>query len=611
MPHGMLTYSLGLLVASSLILHTASAQSSSAAVRPPRTTDITTVAPNPPGTTTTSEALIPTIAPTSAAAITTTTTTTTVRTFSDNVITIDVPTTTKHSHSSRSPASTGVPYGTIVDNDKNGGIMLTVSLAVVFGVLAALGVVVFCLFRRRSAKRRMNLFGKNNSDDVLGAIGQSRKGGGIDEATEELSPVILQEMSEQDRQSALLSRRSSNLNISQGDPTGNRMLSSSRTGSAYWNGSAIDPRGGSASNSIVIGSGEYVAGPLESSDEFRNSQYDERNSYYGLPGHSRPLYPGAGGGPSSYNSNDQLLLHQQHTIQHGSSFSSAELSRRSSLSPGLYPQPEPLHVPSPLFRAKTVHAGSLAGSSTEDLPGPEQLSVPPQMLGMNPESHPRPRSMPMLNNPQPYHARNMNASMGGQGYQNENLSFPDRPHSMMPVSQINQASSNLVIPPSITTRPRSQMIVYNMYPGQHQAPAAQFQQQQQQQQQPYYEAPYTQHYSNSNNGYFPPPPSQAGVQDTMGNEEQHPYAVAAASVNGKRTGPVVVVAPAANGAISPTRSSSDNVVTTSAPIPVPAPAPDPSAPVLAPASAPDPTPIPALAPMTSENASDNNASTST
>ncbi|KAF9982563.1 hypothetical protein BGZ75_005969 [Mortierella antarctica] len=426
--------------------------------------------------------------------------------------------------------------------------MLTISLAVVFSVLAGLGLVIFCLFRRRSAKRRMHIFGKNHSHDVLEVIGQSHNGknpgGAGDDSLRRLSSneaAALQEMSEQSRQSVRLSRRSSSQSLGQGGNGHQSMhllsprLSAARPhSSGHWSGSS-GPRGNSASNSIVIGSGEYVAGPLESSGEFRNSQYDDYNSYGGLPQPPRPLYPGPGGGSSSYNSNEQLLLHQhQHPFQNASSYSSTDLSRCSSLSTGLHPPPhpqsEPIQLPSPLFRAKTLQTGSYPGSSSESLSGPPPphrpsgpssrnhsadsgSSLPPHMANAHLQDTSRPRSMPVLNGmgtATPSHlSRPMSASIGHPGVAVENM-HPERPHSMMP---LNTSSSNLVIPPSITTRPRS---VMTAQPSSY-----------------YTESPYPlQNYSNSNsnhNSYFPPPPINNNNEPSM--------------ITKRGSGPIVMVAP--------------------------------------------------------------------
>ncbi|CAO3566870.1 unnamed protein product [Mortierella alpina] len=587
--------SLGFLVVLPFLTLHSSAQSVSPKPRPSSnpTADPVVPSPRPPPVRTTSQAP-PTESPTSTAPAPITTTTT-VRTFSDNVLTIGPGSTKTESSKTRAPSATGNPYGVIPPGDQNGGLMLTISLAVVFSVLAGLGLVVFCLFRRRSAKRRMHIFGKNHSHDLLEVLGQShnsKNAGAGDQSLRRLSSndAAFQEMSEQSRNSVRLSRRSSSQSLGQGGSGHQSMhmlsprLSTARPqSSGHWSGSS-GPRGNNASDSIIIGSGEYVAGPLESSGEFRNSQYDDYSSYGGLPQPPRPLYPGPGGGSSSYNSNEQLLLHQQqqqqHPFQQPGSYSSADLSRRSSLSAGVHPLPphphsEPIHLQSPLLRAKTLQTGSYPGSSSESLAGPPPQrasgtpsrtpsadsgsSLPPHMAHAHLQDLSRPRSMPMLNNmglATPSHPpRHTSASMGGHPGAAVEHVLPERPYSMMP---LNNSASNLVIPPSITTRPRSVMTPQLMHPGQQQQqqpsmPGSAHHYQQQQQQSSYYgESPYPlQNYSNSNNthhnSYFPPPP----LNNTNNNEP---------SMMAKRgSGPIVVVAP------SPARGSVVDQGTTPAP----------------------------------------------
>ncbi|KAG0290492.1 hypothetical protein BGZ96_006046 [Linnemannia gamsii] len=306
--------------------------------------------------------------------------------------------------------------------------MLTVSLIVVFVILAGMGLVVYCLFRRRSAKKRMHGFGgiggKNNSGSLGSSvaaggsgIGSNRKsmtarrqsstslGGGnsVIDTGKGGDPMAsaLAEMQEQQRrisdvdmsralqQNALLSRRSSTLSlggfhhhnhhqyVQQNQHPGGRVVSptlgparpQSAMTAGYWGSSGPGPAGDSAGEgsrrasmsgeSIVIGSGDYVAGPLESSPDFRTTVYDEL--YYP----SRQfLYP-SGGGSSGANSNEQLLPPQH---QHSNSYSNANMSRRSSLSPaGAYvaQQPPEMSVtggngqnPSPIFRTNTINTSS-------------------------------------------------------------------------------------------------------------------------------------------------------------------------------------------------------------------------------------------------------------
>ncbi|KAF9289983.1 hypothetical protein BGZ68_008184 [Mortierella alpina] len=523
-PYSVLNGSLGILAASPFLTLFTSAQSPTPKPRPPNTPTANpgNPSPRPPPTRTTPSAPPPESQTTTAAPLITTTTT--IRTFSDNVITIP-PTTKTDSSRTRTPSATGKPYGVIPQGDNNGGLMLTISLAVVFSVLAGLGLVVFCLFRRRSAKRRMHIFGKNHSHDLLEVIGQShnkqngKNAGAGEDSIRRLSSneAAHPEMSEQNRQSVRLSKRSSSQSMRILSP---RLSTARPHSSGHWSGSS-GPRGNSASNSIVIGSGEYVAGPLESSGEFRNSQYDDYNSYGGLPQPPRPF-----------------------------SYSSADMSRSSSPSAGLHqpshPQSEPIYIPSPLFRAKTLHTGSYPGSSSESLTGPPHRpsgsssrnpsadsgsSLPPHMSNAHLQEHSRPRSMPMLNGmgtATPTHlSRHMSASMGNTGAAVENM-HPERPYSMMP---LNNSSSNLVIPPSITTRPRSAMTTQVMHPGQPSILGPVHHHHQQQQALYYAESPYPlQNYSNSNsnhNSYFPPPPP---------NNE-------ASTITKRGSAPIVMVAP--------------------------------------------------------------------
>ncbi|KAF9933801.1 hypothetical protein FBU30_004399 [Linnemannia zychae] len=74
------------------------------------------------------------------------------------------------------------PSGTpsrVVGNssESNNRIMLMASLIAVFVVLAGMGLVVYCLFRRRSAKRRIHLFGSvGNNKNALGSLDSSVAG---------------------------------------------------------------------------------------------------------------------------------------------------------------------------------------------------------------------------------------------------------------------------------------------------------------------------------------------------------------------------------------------------------------------------------------------------
>ncbi|KAK3837854.1 MAG: hypothetical protein JOS17DRAFT_813633 [Linnemannia elongata] len=362
-------------------------------------------------------------------------------------------TTTSSTHSSsstnrpsltthRTSQPSGTPYGTIgSSNESSNKIMLTVSLIVVFVILAGMGLVVYCLFRRRSAKRRMHLSGtigggKNisgsldssaaaagNSGIGCGGKGKSMTdrrqsnislGGGSIIGTGDKGDLIvtaLAEMQEQQRrisdvdmsrtlqamteqhQNELLTRRSSILSLgglhhhnhhqhhiqqNQQHPGGRVVsptLGPARPHSAlavgYWGGGSglVNPTGeGSrrasmSGGSILIGSGNYVAGPLESSPDFRTTVYD------GLYYPSRQfLYPSSGAGSSGANSSEQLLQshHQHHhSYYYGSGLpSSTIMTRRSSLSPGEYPTHPPSEMtgqgqnPSPIFRAKTISTSS-------------------------------------------------------------------------------------------------------------------------------------------------------------------------------------------------------------------------------------------------------------
>ncbi|KAG9064796.1 hypothetical protein KI688_003055 [Linnemannia hyalina] len=354
----------------------------------------------------------------------------------------------------------GTPYGTIgSSNESSNRIMLTVSLVVVFVVLAGMGLVVYCLFRRRTAKRRMHLFGGNGgSKNASGSLDSSAAAGnsGIGSGGKRKSmtahrqstitlgggsiigtggkgdpmTTALAEMQEQQRrisdgdmsralqamtekhQNALMTRRSSTLSLgglhhhnhhqhhlpqNQQHP-GSRAVSPnlgparphSALGGGYWSGSGgpaggVDPTGeGSkratmSGGNTVIGSGDYVAGPLESSPDFRTTLYDDL--YYPSP---QFLYSSSGGGSSGANSSEQLLPphhhhHHPHYYNSGPP-SSANMSRRSSLSPGAYPTHSPSEMAaqgqnrSPIFRAKTISTSS--GQSYQQQMQYQQLYPP-------------------------------------------------------------------------------------------------------------------------------------------------------------------------------------------------------------------------------------------
>ncbi|KAG0336804.1 hypothetical protein BG000_006127 [Podila horticola] len=347
---------------------------------PRPTTDLTPIIPTGPITTISTTDTPPIIT-------TTTTTTTTVRTFSDNIITIGQSSPTKSSTKTtaqvQQPSET--PYGYISTDDKNSGMMLTVSLVVVFVVLSAMGIVVFCLFKRRNAKHRMGLFGKNNGTsasglgDFMSPGAEAKKRESIKGASGsemDLNRESLQEMSEQ-HQNTLMARRSSTLSLGslQQQHHANRgsMLSPTSparpnsVGSNHWGGSAhgtpVLGHHGSAHNSMVMGN-DFVSRPMS---EFRNSQYDE---YYGPP-HASYMYPGgtsSGAGSINYSSNEQLMQYPPAPFTHHNG-SGSNMSRRSSLSPGLYPSQPAMSQNSPIARSKTI---SVTHSSGAYAPPPPQ-----------------------------------------------------------------------------------------------------------------------------------------------------------------------------------------------------------------------------------------------
>ncbi|KAG0067557.1 hypothetical protein BGZ89_005935 [Linnemannia elongata] len=358
--------------------------------------------------------------------------TTTTDTSSTHLSSSTIRRTSTTNHHTADSQPSGAPYGIIGgSNESSNRIMLTVSLIVVFVILAGMGLVVYCLFRRRSAKRRMHLFGGNGSskntsgslDSGIGSGGKRKSttarrqstisvGGGsiigtggkgdsmvtalaeMQEQQRRISDVDmsrdLQAMTEQ-HQNALMTRRTSTLSLgglhhqnhhqhhlqqNQQHP-GSRVVSPtlaparprSALAAGYWGGGggpagSADPTGegtrraSMSGGGIVIGSGDYVAGPLGSSSDFRTTVYDDL--YYP----SRQfLYPSSGGGSSGASSNEQLLppQHHHHPYYYSSGPpSSANMSRRSSLSPGTYPtHPSSENAghgqnPSQIFRAKTI-----------------------------------------------------------------------------------------------------------------------------------------------------------------------------------------------------------------------------------------------------------------
>ncbi|KAG0085650.1 hypothetical protein BGZ93_000533, partial [Podila epicladia] len=344
-----------------------------------------------------------------------TTTTTTVRTFSDNIITIGGSSSTKSStKTSRIQQPSETPYGYVSTEDKSGGLMLTVSLVVVFVVLSAMGLVVFCLFKRRNAKHRMGVFGKvsgsstNGLDDFMspGAEAKQRESiKGASGSEMNLNRESLQEMSEQ-HQSTLMARRSSTLSLGslqQQQVNRGSMLNPASparpnsVGSNYWGGSAhgtpvLGPHG-SAHNSMMIGS-DFVSRPM--SPEFTNGQYED---YYGPP-HASYMYPGgasSGAGSISYSSNEQLMQYPQAPFTHHNG-SGSNMSRRSSLSPGLYPYQPEISQNSPVARSKTI---SVAHSSGAYTPPPHHQQQ--QYYSNTQQSHPSPYHSQPISVPAPVH----------------------------------------------------------------------------------------------------------------------------------------------------------------------------------------------------------------
>ncbi|KAG0234397.1 hypothetical protein BGX31_004574 [Mortierella sp. GBA43] len=337
-------------------------------------------------TTTTDQQPIITVEPT-------TMTTTSSRSFSDNIITVDLPSTTQTTKTVNSTPSES-PYGVIKSNNKDGRTMLIVSLAVVFAVLAGIVLVIMCLFCRR--RRRKDVFGKaSNSrvDSILASAGQHRSGGsggadGNGASSVVASSHVVQEMTEQ-HHDVLQGRRGSNLSqgsgyYTQGSRPSSRVLSPTSTptrsftrATGNWSGTPSGLGSGNMDASTITSNGECASGSLESSQDLRSSQYGESYLQTYAPPH--PPYAITPGGSSASSSNDQLL-------------NSNHSSHRSS--PSLRPQLEALQT--------------LSTSNQMDY-----------------------RSDSPLGRPQ---------SMASQG-----------------------ATSNIVIPPSITTRPRSMMNPNGMY----------------------------------------------------------------------------------------------------------------------------------------------------
>ncbi|KAF9426073.1 hypothetical protein BGZ94_006964 [Podila epigama] len=543
-----------------------------------------------------------------------TTTATTVKTFSDNIITINPASTQSASQNTQSTESvrpTETPYGRWGSDTKSGGVMLIVSLVVVFVVLSIMGIVVFCLFRRRNAKHRMGIFGKPNSssnsssasglNDLVAAAATSGNKGhsgsdhgmsagprsstqtprSMTESDMDLNKAFLQEMSEQ-HQNALMTRKSSTLSLgsmrAQHQQYHNRASMLSPTlqatrphsmGSGYWAGSQVGtpilgPSGGnnySAHSSIVIGSGDYISGPMPSSGEFRTSQYDESHGLgYGLPAPHIYANGSNGSGSLRYSSNEMLLMkHPQAPFTH-SNGSSSSMSRRTSLSPGLYPsyvagQEKNQH--SPVVRSKTISVANGAGGYShhqqQQVNGQQQsdpmsqrnISAPIQPIASGSEE--RSESNPPSNgdgaNAVTTFLSTGTTVMGAGGEEQRRSLTPGfhggsslgqtgsvaglpsslgsdkaiehpqqqqwRPHSMSAVysSEHNNNSlppMTLEIPPAITTRRRSQMPTNSMYSNQGEVPQM--------------------YYTNASSHVYhpPPPPSTPQSRPLSSNLPSHP-----------------------------------------------------------------------------------------
>ncbi|KAF8940647.1 hypothetical protein BGZ58_005383 [Dissophora ornata] len=215
--------------------------------------------------------------------------------------------------------------------------------------------------------------------------------------------------------------------------------------------------------------------------EFRNSQYDE---YYGVAP-PQPLYALEGSGSSK----------RPFKSEHKPSVKSfaSPLFRAKTLgnaSGGTYQQQQnqhPYYGPASLSASQILHGDSgipIAMSGIEDSSGSEPSeSVSESPLAVQGEQGMiRPKSMSLPHGPAPSHA-------------------DLRPQSMMILGNALPPPSNLIIPPSITTRPRSMLNPSAIYASQAQSQSqGQYQQQhphpyyQQQQQQRYYPAPQDYYY---------------------------------------------------------------------------------------------------------------------
>ena len=416
-----------------------------------------------------------------AAPLPTTTTTTVVHTFSDHIITVDVPTSSNNGVvTSTANLPTETPYGWTDDKNTNGGLMLTVSLVVVFVVLAGLILVVFCLFRRRSAlaRRQMRQLSKGaSSSSVLenghasnagGKTGttlrdsnnrhsfsgiRSTSGGGSrssgiflanggaglagSNASQNGSGIgtpgtgsnygaseidinrALQEMSEL-HQSHRLSKRSSTLSLGH-----SRMLSPVMSAAAV----------AGARPPSLMGSG-YYSGSNSGTPGGPGTDSNSRANSFVMGGGSSSTGTGSGG---DYISG--------HLLESSSSSGPSEFrnSQYDEHNGRVSPLPQPPHhqqqqefmqEPSPQLLG--TGQGDVAAGSVQTT---DRVMSPPSSLLLTPQVHVHP--FPQLNR-----------STGHLPMHGE------RPHSMMVAPQ---SSSTLVIPPSITTRRRSMMNTNNMY----------------------------------------------------------------------------------------------------------------------------------------------------
>ncbi|KAF9436882.1 hypothetical protein BGZ76_002683 [Entomortierella beljakovae] len=441
----------------------------------------------------------PAIITTTHAIADTTTTTATTRAHSSKSIHVQI-----------SPSET--PYGSSQNGGANNGIMLIVSLAVIFGLLASMGGVVFCLFRRRSKKQKIRLFIKGNSTSHTSSSGLDQIDGDDMDTTPGVIPDrrtsnsdmsrALQEMTEQ-HQNALLSRKSSTLSLGRNYPNqsspsinGNRMLNPTlppqnsfpQGGPGYWN---------------------TGRGSVDSSSEYRGNQF---NDYYGAPP-PPPQFPYNGSPVGFNNGSGEHLLSPYHPGYY-SNPANGSIARRSSLSPGLYPHPEQHRNHSPLFRAKTISmtgggGGGYQGGpyhpqpyySHQPSPGHSSIQLNSNIYGgessteelldpnksggrVTPGPGPGPGSgsgvlpeQSTFASPSVSSGGNSSSSgggSGGNGFDNVYGHPPMRPHSPIDLPNdyhIRRGSSpDIVIPPSITTRRRSMLNPNNIYNNPNQGP---------------------------------------------------------------------------------------------------------------------------------------------